>query len=101
MNRVWNNTSNRNKNLPKQQNKFKQSNNSFQQRSKGPFCPACYYLGQQLQTTIHTKHLPIDCPRKTVAVNMLKMEDMEHFDEDGNNYYITIWSLNIILIIRA
>ena len=53
--------------------------NAKQTRTRGPFCPACYYLSQQLQTNLHFKHLPLDCPRKTVAVNMLKMEDCEHF----------------------
>ena len=67
---------------------------SRQTKPRGPFCPACYYLSQQLQTALHFKHLPNDCPRKTVAINMLKMEDNEHFETFGNTHYSPV-SLNI------
>ena len=51
-------------------------------RQSGPFCPGCYYLSQQLGTTIHFRHAPGDCPRKAVTVKMFEMEDIEHFDDD-------------------
>ena len=54
-----------------------------QNRGQGPFCPGCYYLSQQLGTTIHFQHTPGDCPRKAVAVKMFQMEDAECF---GDNY---------------
>ena len=85
INKVWNTGSRRGARSARQQTRFNQNNPSQQSRQRGPFCPACYYLGQQLQTTIHTKHVPLDCPRKSLAVNMLKMEDQEHFEEDGKN----------------
>ena len=84
INKVWNEPPKRN-NPSRQQFKSKQTGGSNQARARGPFCPACYYLGQQLQTTIHTRHLPTDCPRKTMAVNMLKMEDDQHFEENRND----------------
>ena len=51
-------------------------------RGGGPFCPGCYYLSQQLGSTIHFRHTPGDCPRKAVTVKMFEMEDSEHFEED-------------------
>ena len=48
-------------------------------RNAGPFCPSCYYLSQQLGTTMHFLHVPSVCPRKAMAVKMLQMEDNEHF----------------------
>ena len=35
--------------------------------------------------TIYTKHVPLDCPLKSLEVNMLKVEDYKHFKDDGNN----------------
>ena len=52
-----------------------------QSRGQGPFCPGCYYLSQQLGTTIHFRHTPGDCPRKAVAVKMFQMEDAEYFGD--------------------
>ena len=52
-----------------------------QNRGQGPFCPGCYYLSQQLGTTIHFRHTPGDCPRKAVAVKMFQMEDAEYFGD--------------------
>ena len=72
--------------------------------SRGPFCPSCYYLGQQLQTKIHTKHLPSDCPRKALAVNMLKMEDFEHFQDEGKIYNPPVLSnkhLNDVQVLKT
>ena len=54
----------------------------YQGRRQGPFCPGCYYLSQQLGTTIHFRHTPGDCPRKAVAVKIFKMEDAECFGEE-------------------
>ena len=51
-------------------------------RPSGPFCPGCYYLSQQLGTTIHFRHTPGDCPRKAVTVKMFEMEDNEHFNDE-------------------
>ena len=51
----------------------------------GPFCPGCYYLSQQLATTIHFRHTPADCPRKAVTVKMFQMEDNEHFEDGHEN----------------
>ena len=51
-------------------------------RGAGPFCPGCYYLSQQLGTTIHFRHTPGDCPRKAVAVKMFQMEDQEFFEDE-------------------
>ena len=50
-------------------------------RGGGPFCPGCFYLSQQLGTTIHFRHTPGDCPRKATTVKLLEMEDNEYFDE--------------------
>ena len=50
-------------------------------RKSGPFCPGCYYLSQQLKTTLHFKHTPGDCPRKAVTLKMLQMEDDWLFNE--------------------
>ena len=83
VNKVW-------RNGPKQKNiqtKSKQNNfnpNFKQSKERGPFCSGCYYLGQQLQARIHIRHHPSDCPRKSVTVNMLRMEDEEHFECTGN-----------------
>ena len=52
-------------------------------RQNGPFCPGCYYLSQQLGTTIHFRHTPADCPRKAITVKMLQMEDSEYFEDDN------------------
>ena len=54
----------------------------YQTRGQGPFCPGCYYLSQQLGTTIHFRHTPGDCPRKAVAIKMFKMEDAECFGDE-------------------
>ena len=80
INKVWSNNANRS---ARQASRSKTAAPFKQVGSRGPFCPSCYYLGQQLQTKIHTKHLPSDCPRKALAVNMLKMEDFEHFQDEG------------------
>ena len=49
------------------------------------FCPACFYLSQQLNTPIHFKHAVGDCPRKAVTVKLLNMEDEVNFDvKDGD-----------------
>ena len=50
-------------------------------RGAGPFCPGCYFLSQQLGTSIHFRHVPGDCPRKAITVKMLQMEDNEHFQD--------------------
>ena len=81
INKVWGKSSRNSKKKYDQESPT--SAVSKQSRNRGPFCPACYYLSQQLQTSIHFKHLPLDFPRKTVAVNMLKMEDIEHFTDTG------------------
>ena len=47
----------------------------------GLFCPGCFYLSQQLGTTIHFRHSPGDCPRKAATVKLLQMEDLEFFQE--------------------
>ena len=52
-------------------------------RGSGLFCPGCYYLSQQLGTTLHYRHVPYDCPRKAVTVKVLQMEDSEHFEDAG------------------
>ena len=60
-------------------------NNSFNKNSSrtyGLFCPGCYYLSQQLNTTINFKHTPGDCPRKAVAIKLFQVEDSEHFGKD-------------------
>ena len=46
------------------------------------FCPSCYYLSQQLETSLHFKHTPGECPRKAVAVKMLQLEDSQFFQSD-------------------
>ena len=53
-------------------------------RQNGPFCPGCYYLSQQLGTTIHFRHTPADCPRKAVTVKMFQMEDSEYFENEDD-----------------
>merc|ERR1712082_475588 len=55
---------------------------SQDRKATGPFCPSCYYLGQQLDTIVHYRHVPLVCPKKAVAVKMLQMEDNEHFIDD-------------------
>ena len=64
-------------------------------RGSGLFCPGCYYLSQQLGTALHYRHVPNDCPRKAVTVNVLQMEDSEHFDDatDGEDS-VTIGKIN-------
>ena len=54
-------------------------------RNGGPFCPGCYYLSNQLGTTIHFRHVPSDCPRKAVTVKMFQMEDTEWFDDAADD----------------
>ena len=92
INKVWSKPNA--KNLRTRPNQiFTAAGSSRQARPRGPFCPACYYLSQQLQTAIHFKHfkhLPVDCPRKSVAINMLKMEDSEHFETGGKSDYSSI-----------
>ena len=83
VNKVWRNGFKPKNVQPK--NKHSNINPNFKQnKERGPFCPGCYYLGQQLQAKIHIRHLPSDCPRKSVTVNMLRMEDEEHFVCTGN-----------------
>ena len=84
INKVWGKTQPRGVRT-KQEQQSSSASGLRQSRSRGPFCPACYYLSQQLQTSLHFKHLPLDCPRKTVAVNMMKMEDSEYFNDTGKN----------------
>ena len=43
-------------------------------RTSGPFCLGCYYLSQQLGTTIHFRHPRGDCPRNAVTVKMFEMK---------------------------
>ena len=55
-------------------------------KNRGPFCPGCYYMAQQLDCVIHFRHLPAECPRKKVTVRMIQMEDQEYFcDEEHQN----------------
>ena len=51
-------------------------------QNKNVFCPGCYYLSQQLKTPVHFNHLPSNCPRQSVTVKMLEMEDQYCFPED-------------------
>ena len=82
VNKVWRNCYKPKNVQPKKKyNDF--TPNFRQKKERGPFCPGCYYLGQQLQAKIHVRHLPSDCPRKSVTVNMLSMEE-EHFECTGN-----------------
>ena len=48
----------------------------------GPFCPGCFYLSQQLKTTVHFRYSPGNCPRRSVTVKMLQMEDEDYFTDD-------------------
>lgn len=50
------------------------------------FCPGCYYLSQQLSTPLHFRHLPAQCPRQSVTIKMLQMEDQDHFSNDDGSY---------------
>ena len=80
VNKVWNKkqqTRNNSKRLGPPQVKDKGHRGS-------QFCPGCFYLGQQLDTTIHTKHFPTDCPRRQVTVKLLQIEDSETFEDEGN-----------------
>ena len=53
------------------------------QEGRGPFCPICFYLSQQLKSSIHYRHSPGDCPRKSVVFKMLQTEDQDHFDKES------------------
>ena len=53
------------------------------QERRGPFCPGCFYLSQQLKSSIHFRHSPGDCPRKSVVVKMLQTEDQDHFEKES------------------
>ena len=54
-------------------------------QNSSPFCPGCFYLSKQLKATIHFKHTPGDCPRKTLTVKMFQVEDSEHFDQTSHS----------------
>ena len=56
-------------------------------RGSGPFCPGCYYLGQQLDVVLHVKHFPSDCPRRSVTVKLLQIEDSNNFEDDNIGDY--------------
>ena len=75
VNKIWNNYPPRQDSSKVQ--KLKKKRNGSQ------FCPGCFYLSQQLGATIHVKHLPADCPRKSVTINMLQMEDTEQLNTEG------------------
>ena len=64
-------------------------------RASGPFCPGCYYLSEQLGTTIHFRHPPGDCLRKAVTVKMFEMEDNEDFEDDAVNDDICIGKVSV------
>ena len=53
-------------------------------RGNEAFCPGCYYLGQQLGTTIHVKHFPADCPRRATTIKLLHTEDNNLFGDDSD-----------------
>ena len=53
-------------------------------RGNEAFCPGCYYLGQQLGTTIHVKHFPADCPRRATTIKLLHTEDNNLFGGDSD-----------------
>ena len=53
-------------------------------RGNEAFCPGCYYLGQQLGTTIHVKHFPADCPRRATTIKLLHIEDSNNFGGDSD-----------------
>ena len=43
---------------------------------------------------IHFRHTPGDCPRKAVTVNMLEIEDSEHFDEEVSDDSMVIGKID-------
>ena len=58
--------------------------------SRELFCPACFYLSQQLNTPIHFKHSVGDCPRRAVTVKLLNMEDEVNFEDDDQGGEVTV-----------
>ena len=48
----------------------------------GPFCPGRFYLSKKLKTTVHFRHSPGNCPRRSVTIKMLQTEDEDNFTDD-------------------
>ena len=61
------------------------SNPANNKKSRKEFCPGCFYLGEQMDATIHYQHRPGQCPRKPALVKMLQLEDLSLAEEDSND----------------
>ena len=58
---------------------------SNERRINSPFCPGCFYLGQKLNTAVHFKHLPSECPREPAVVKLVQAENDIIEDVDDLN----------------
>ena len=83
INKVSNNSS---KNFRKDNRNCNNQRKSVNNHGNGPFCPGCYYLGQQLDTIIHVKHFPADCPRRSVGLFRIWFS-LKNIQENSFSHY--------------
>ena len=61
------------------------NNDALNKSNKNMFCPGCFYLSQQTNANINFRHFPSTCPRQSVTVKMLELEDQDYFPSEEDS----------------